>query len=635
MRSCIQGVCQKFKPVYVDVAKQVRLSKDIRFYAVSCAAQKEVCKEFEVESYPSLYIMDEANPKSKLLQKGISGYSAEVVLKIWLDETKLADSKVNDSAPLTDEDVENEDLKEDSHSNDTIDVKEERRTAEEDEEGGSLEVGGDEHQQSDVALGSTGTNQVGEAVGTLLDQKRLADDDEGSDVVPLAMDKDRGGQIDAPDEADGESEDNPQEESPLGSEVIQMHKARVRARIKGAQAAKEGQKDLNRWQEHLKEEKANAKNGLRSFAANRLVAKRFRRGEVASEGATNTMRAFIPGSKEFEDRKKFTLDAIRKAKGKKAAMVVEDNWSKPSKEFPFQKEVRPQKFVERVPLVKRFVAMTPEETLILDATLSFMHALRIGVYKSTWSMKSLPTPQRTALRNWFKLLRVSLPQEWSVHNLIDDLLDNFDFIAQGDTSLTKILFKHKFPRSDWSGSCGQGKLGGGFSCGFWKLLHTVTVGVAEYKGGLNLVRSSSAKDEATAFSPEAAADVIREYIANFFPCTDCATHFLARFDDCSYRRCERLHDNAETATDADWKELAKWLWEFHNEVSVRLFHEKDDFKMKQGQRSSFLKEHGPNPASGNEIQALWPTLRECITCFGDDGTWNEDAVFLNLEKTYW
>jgi len=256
--------------------------------------------------------------------------------------------------------------------------------------------------------------------------------------------------------------------------------------------------------------------------------------------------------------------------------------------------------------------------------------MRVGVFRSN---KALNDYQQKALRDWLLLLRMSLPQEWALHDLIDDLLDNFATISKKSSALDNVLARHPLPRVSWSMSCGGiGKVGGGFTCGFWKLLHTATIGVAEYRGGLNLIKSHTLRPDARVLSPEAAADIIREYVANFFPCTECSKHFVKNYDDCSYRRCHRLTSEAEGATDADWMELAKWMWEFHNEVNVRLLHEAAT-RNKRTDRAYGEKLSGPGV--DDEIKALWPTISECVTCFRGDGAWNEGGVFAHLERSYW
>ena len=160
----------------------------------------------------------------------------------------------------------------------------------------------------------------------------------------------------------------------------------------------------------------------------------------------------------------------------------------------------------------------------------------------------------------------------------------------------------------------------------------MTLGVAEHRGGLNLVRSGLQISSKTHFfSPMSAAMALRNYIKHFFPCESCKEHFLLHFDDCNNnRRCDRLTDDIEEASDADWKELAMWAWEVHNDVSVNILNEKaHNERMKAAQ-------NGPGKAPIHSVvEALFPSIEQCIRCFHEDGTWDTGALFVFLEKTYW
>jgi len=261
--------------------------------------------------------------------------------------------------------------------------------------------------------------------------------------------------------------------------------------------------------------------------------------------------------------------------------------------------------------------MTAEEELILDATLSLVVSLESGVYTSV--DQNLSKTQKRALTDFLDLLSVSLPPEWGIHKMIDALRSKIDYISQGDTNLRNIIKKYPLPRRQWSKSCTV-RNPHGFSCGLWKLFHVVTVGVAEHRGGLNLIESEMMGLDTKTFSPIEAADTLRNYIENFFSCAKCRRNFLTKYDDCANnRRCDRLTDNEEDASIADWKELAIWLWEVHNEVSIDILKDKAKKELHVG----------------DEIKVVWPNIGNCFMCFTDEGTWDEEQVFKFLEKSYW
>jgi len=356
----------------------------------------------------------------------------------------------------------------------------------------------------------------------------------------------------------------------------------------------------------------------------------------ATRGATKSMKAHTSGTEEFEERKKGIVKVIRKVAGKKRAIQVQKKLEQPvaTQAPPFRKVISAPKFAERLPILKRIIRMGDEESMILDATLSFVQGLKYGIFRSP---KALADKEKKALLDWLQLLHIALPQEWAIHVLIDDLIAKIDFVAQSDSNLEKVLSAHPTARNSWSASCMNGKPGTGFSCGFWKLLHILTVGLAQHKGGINLINADMVSPDSRTFAPAEAADVLREYMANFYPCSDCSQHFMYRYDDCSYHRCDRLNDEITTTTDDGWKAFSLWLWEFHNEVSVRILQERVASQKAKEQRANLLSpQQGPvTPSIEDEIQVLWPTLQECVTCYKADGKWDRHAVFLHLEKTYW
>jgi Erv1 / Alr family len=301
-------------------------------------------------------------------------------------------------------------------------------------------------------------------------------------------------------------------------------------------------------------------------------------------GATYTMRAHTPGTPEYEVRQKNVKahmdNLMRKQRlrstapqkmfsGGAGGAARFDLPANHKPVMPYTKQVQKAKLVHnivgKVPIVRRMVKLSHEEELILDASLSFITALKVGLFQNA---DPLSKSKKKAFQTWLDLLRITLPPEWALHELIMDLDNNLDFISQKEQNLLKFLRKHELPRQQWSRSCTKnGRIPqNGFNCGFWKLLHVASVGIAEHRGGLNLVDANLVSKEVRLFSPNEAADAMKEYIANFFPCGPCRDHFVAAYDECRNRRCVRLSHETEDASFADWQELSKYLWEFHNDV---------------------------------------------------------------------
>lgn len=421
----------------------------------------------------------------------------------------------------------------------------------------------------------------------------------------------------------------------------------------GAQKAQLKERDMDRWKQIMEQrKKLIEKNKGKGFLRPASGSTRFKAagpgGKVkmntpGSAGSTKVMRANTPGTTEFEKRKKEILARIEKAKKAKGGLSglfskkkAEESDLKKSKR-PFQKDIKKpglvRKAVEKLPGLRKMVSMTPEEELILDASRSFITGLKHGIFMSN---DELPVEKKVALQSWLELISVALPPEWGLHALIDDLLNNIDTVTKSNVNMQKVLYKHPLHRQRWSKSCDK-MGGGGFSCGMWKLFHIVTLGIAEHHGGQNLVDAQMVEADTRTFSPADAADTIREYMANFFGCDDCRTHFLKRYDSCDFRRCDRLTDEIESASPDDWKQLSLWMWEIHNDVNIRVSNKKMDNLKKHlaGKHLQGAQSLNVRQTEESEIKVLWPSLEDCVVCFDDSGKWNEDSVFEFLERTYW
>lgn len=284
---------------------------------------------------------------------------------------------------------------------------------------------------------------------------------------------------------------------------------------------------------------------------------------------------------------------------------------------PHKRRSRPLRPGERVfskiPIVKRAYKKTPLENAFSDATMSLVEGLKHGIFTDEES--PLDHRRKEALRDWLSLLSATLPPELALHMLINDLLANIDTASEKKSKLLKILKNHPIKERKWSAECsrsGKRSETGGFSCGFWKLFHIISVGLAEQRGGIDVGKS--------AISPMKAADTLREYMALFFGCDLCSRNFLSQYDQCAYRRCDRLSESAQDLEDDEWYEFALYLWEFHNGISVIVYNEKA----------------GSNKAMGrDEISVIYPSMEQCFLCLKEDGTFDDEHVTRHLVETYW
>jgi hypothetical protein len=248
-----------------------------------------------------------------------------------------------------------------------------------------------------------------------------------------------------------------------------------------------------------------------------------------------------------------------------------------------------------------------------DAYLSFDFNIRNGIFTSNDPMVN---STKAALHDWLVLLQRSLPPAWQLQKAINALLDNFEVATSGEDQLLSILNQAPPPPTKkWSSACTKGMPGMGYTCGLWELFHIVTVGVVEW----NLMLGSGQID--IAISTVEAANILRNFIANFFGCEVCRMHFLSAFDACEIDRCHRL--NEDDASYEAWLQFPVWLFETHNAVNVRLMKEHTE------------REYTAATHSTDEMYGQWPHREECPKCWRSDGSWDEENIYKFLRIEYW
>lgn len=247
-----------------------------------------------------------------------------------------------------------------------------------------------------------------------------------------------------------------------------------------------------------------------------------------------------------------------------------------------------------------------------DAALSFTQALRSEIFRNSDNddKSTLSVVKKDAISEWIDLLFWTLPPTWMLHTLINDLRNNFDSILQNHQNLTRIIDLHNdiihiSPHIEWSSSCSHERDGEGYTCGLWNLLHILSIGVAE--------RHAAVLGSTERVSVHYAAETLRNYMEHFFGCAVCTSHFLHLYDVCAFKRCKRFKKKVKDVD--DWKELALWVWEVHNDVN--------DFKDEQINEID------------NSKTLLWPKKEDCVECWKDDGKWDKRAVYEHLRQEYW
>ncbi len=247
----------------------------------------------------------------------------------------------------------------------------------------------------------------------------------------------------------------------------------------------------------------------------------------------------------------------------------------------------------------------------IDAASSLSYGLRTSIFMT---MEALSPEQEKVFKDWMILLSKTIPRQnsamkESLHQ-IDLMISNLDSVVKSEENLLQILDQTKHEEK-WTKSCMAG-----YTCGLWQLLHIVTIGLVHYNDS---VGSSTTE---TALSTMETADQIRNYIEYYFTCDECRKNFVQMYEACQFNRCNRL--SYDIGSKSEWKQLALWLWETHNDVNVRLLHEN---------RATSNDSRKVTPFE--EQEARWPSKSECSSCWQDGGGWNEEIVYSYLESFYW
>lgn len=280
--------------------------------------------------------------------------------------------------------------------------------------------------------------------------------------------------------------------------------------------------------------------------------------------------------------------------------------------------------------------------IYINAASSLQFALRSSVFMTN---DALSKRQAQILKEWLTLLQQTLPSSSSFSSLtstmkpvmktslnqVDSLLSNLDDVVQSEEELLdKLQVVHKqhdkkelgnLGEEQWTRSCSKGNENAGYTCGLWQLFHIITIGLVHY----NIEQERVKKP--LLLSTMKSADTIRDYIEYYFTCDECRINFIKMYEECRFDRCNRLsslnsNKNNKYTID-DWKQLALWLWEAHNDVNVRLLREA---------RIGSDLEH---VTIEEEDKVKWPSKTDCPKCWHDGGGWNEDIVYQYLDSFYW
>lgn len=218
------------------------------------------------------------------------------------------------------------------------------------------------------------------------------------------------------------------------------------------------------------------------------------------------------------------------------------------------------------------------------------------------------------------LVRWAFPPETKVHDLAEALKLDFPSISMSEDGLLRVIGRHNEVGTDitWSTRCGAKTKRGGYACGLWSLLHILSIGVAERHASV----VGDADERVTAHY---AGEVMKSFIDNFFiGCDSCRESWIELYDE-----AVRNGSAMEVDKSDEWSNLAMWVWEVHNEITVLREQSLGQGYHREGRGSS----------------SLWPSREDCPKCWegltDDTGlvmsmdSYNRKEVYEHLKKTYW
>jgi hypothetical protein len=250
------------------------------------------------------------------------------------------------------------------------------------------------------------------------------------------------------------------------------------------------------------------------------------------------------------------------------------------------------------------------EQVFQDATSSFLVTISSSIYSKHPHDSSLPLDDSHKLAEFLDLLRWAFPPETEVHTLAEELKQEFLSITLGEGELLKVLSRHMDLAKgvSWSERC---KNSDPYSCGIWSLIHIISIGVAE--------RHASVVGDAERVTIQHAGRSIRFFIDAFFiGCDSCKKSWIELYDEA----CCGLHNtDHQPRGEEQWKQLAVWIWEVHNEINIRRQRYKSPTTLLWPRRKDCPK--------------CWPSEKENGLTITDMESFDKEALYNYLKKTYW
>ena len=294
-----------------------------------------------------------------------------------------------------------------------------------------------------------------------------------------------------------------------------------------------------------------------------------------------------------------------------------------------------------------------------DAMESFLSSIHSNIQMDPHTKTLHWTSDRLQIfREWLDLMHWALPTRDMalLHNVINDMRNNFQTIESSPKELKKILKSHDYykHKREWSASCSSADpQDQGFGCGFWKLLHIVSVGVKE--------QHTAVMGDLDRIVVGHTAKVVRDYVHEFGFALNvqAGKEIIDAYEVCQESEsCQkemrfetkgllpRFRSNIPSSTDPSWQNLAIWVWQAHQSYrSQRLGETKIGFD--------------PLVDAVDAEAVPWPPTTLCPKCYAsgaivdpqdheaipfnqdvihdtvNDIIWNKHYVYEHLKHEYW
>ena len=308
---------------------------------------------------------------------------------------------------------------------------------------------------------------------------------------------------------------------------------------------------------------------------------------------------------------------------------------------------------------KKNHSVSREDTLYADASISFFKML---LHLSDNQLIDTKNKEQV-IHDFLDLCHWTLPSSWKIHDVLNDLRNdwipalensNNDNIMEDEDDIRTILNRHENGIVDQLSSMQHNNNNGcSVSCGIWKFLHILSVGIQEQPKNRIL-------GDFHRVNPSYASSVIRDFIYEFVENTHdaifangCRDRIVQSYDNCD--TIIHQQDDDTTTTDKDnnhydennpqkdqnlmlsslcspkfqsitkddtntnifeWRLISIWLWQIHNESKQQI-----QYNNKENDNHSKKQEE-------------WPKKQDCPSC-RINIEWNVDNVYEHLKHVYW